>query len=57
MQPKTETFGPIRTFSRISQSGRILKRTSAAGRNVPWLLDQLVHRVATKKNDTRVLPG
>ena len=57
LPPQSRTFGPIRTLSRISQSGRTLRRTSAAGRNVPWLLDQLVHRVATKKNDTRVLPG
>ena len=38
------TFKLIRTFSRIFQSGRTLRRTSAAGRNLPWILDQLVHR-------------
>ena len=57
LPPQNRTSGRIRTFSRISQSGRTLRRTSGAGRSFPGLLDQRVHRVATKKNDTRVFPG
>ena len=39
--------GPSRTLSRISQSGKTLRRTSGACRIFRWILDKLVHRVAT----------
>ena len=57
LPPQSRAFGPGRTCSRTFGPVRTSSRTFGPGKNWPCLVDQLLPRVQTKKNDVRFLPG